>query len=72
MKKLNRDSVTANRVETGRPRGFGFVEMGNDDEAKSAIDELNGFSVGGRPLTVNEARERGSGGGDRGGGGDRY
>jgi RNA recognition motif-containing protein len=59
--------------DTGRPRGFGFVEMGSDDEAQSAIADLNGYSMGGRPLTVNEARERGSGGGggrrDRFGGG---
>jgi len=60
--------------ETGRPRGFGFVEMGSDDDAQRAIDELNGYSMGGRPLTVNEARERGGGGGGggRGGGFGRY
>ena len=49
--------------DTGRPRGFGFVEMGSDDEADSAIRELNGYELDGRPLTVNEARERGRGGG---------
>jgi RNA recognition motif-containing protein len=55
--------------DTGRPRGFGFVEMGSDEEAQGAIAELNGFSMDGRPLTVNEARERtgGGGGGGRGG-----
>ena len=60
--------------DTGRSRGFGFVEMGNDDEARKAIEELNGQEMGGRPLTVNEARPRGErsgggGGGYRGGGG---
>jgi len=61
---------------SGRSRGFGFVEMENDDEANAAIDALNGTPYGGRPLTVNEARpreERGSGGGrgGHGGGGGR-
>src|SRR5579885_729182 len=58
--------------ETGRSRGFGFVEMDNDQEAQTAIDNLNGTPFRGRPLTVNEARpreERGSGGGGGGGGG---
>ena len=54
--------------ETGRPRGFGFVEMGNSEDADSAIQELNGYSMDGRQLNVNEARERtGGGGGGRGG-----
>lgn len=52
--------------DTGRPRGFGFVEMGSVEDAQGAIDELNGHSLDGRALTVNEARERTSGGG-RGG-----
>src|SRR6516225_494042 len=55
---------------SGRSRGFGFVEMSQDDEAQAAIDALNGTPYGGRPLTVNEARpreERGGGGGGRGG-----
>ena len=57
--------------ETGRPRGFGFVEMGSSDEADNAIRALNGHSMDGRPLTVNEAKERssGGGGGNRRGGG---
>jgi cold-inducible RNA-binding protein len=56
--------------ETGRPRGFGFVEMSNDAEAKAAIEKLNGFAMEGRPLVVNEARPReAGGGGGRGGGG---
>lgn len=58
--------------DTGRPRGFGFVEMGSQEDAESAISELNGANLGGRSLTVNEARERTSGGGGgRGGGGFR-
>ena len=53
--------------DTGRPRGFGFVEMGNSEDADKAISELNGHSLDGRELTVNEARERtGGGGGGRG------
>ena len=58
--------------ETGRSRGFGFLEMPNDDEAKALIEGLNGQDMGGRTLTVNEARprtERRSGGGGYGGGG---
>jgi RNA recognition motif-containing protein len=54
--------------DTGRPRGFGFVEMGTTEDAEAAINALNGFSYEGRPLTVNEARERtprGGGGGFR-------
>jgi cold-inducible RNA-binding protein len=59
--------------ETGRPRGFGFVEMGNDDAAK-AIQTLDGTDFGGRRLNVNEAKPReprsgGGGGGGYGGGG---
>ncbi|MFN8639872.1 MAG: RNA-binding protein [Dehalococcoidia bacterium] len=62
--------------ETGRPRGFGFVEMGNED-AQKAIDALNGTDFGGRTLNVNLARERedrrpGGGGGGYGGGGGGY
>ena len=44
--------------ETGRPRGFGFVEMPNTAEAQAAIDGLQGATLGGRTLTVNEARQR--------------
>jgi RNA recognition motif-containing protein len=54
--------------DTGRPRGFGFVEMASAEEAQNAINDLNGHSLDGRPLTVNEARERTPGGGGRGGG----
>jgi RNA recognition motif-containing protein len=56
--------------ETGRPRGFGFVEMSQADAAR-AIQNLNGHDMGGRPLRVNEAQDkpRGGGGGGRPGGG---
>ena len=59
--------------ETGRSRGFGFVEMTNAEEADKAIAALNGSDMGGRPLTINEAkpktdRPRGGGGGGAGGG----
>ena len=58
--------------DTGRPRGFGFVEMGSSEEAEQAISELNDYTLDGRQLRVNEARERtGGGGGGRGGGGYR-
>ncbi len=56
--------------DTGRSKGFGFVEMPGDSEAQSAIEALNGKEMGGRDLTVNEARpreERSSGGGGGGG-----
>ncbi|HWZ85440.1 MAG TPA: RNA-binding protein [Thermoanaerobaculia bacterium] len=56
--------------DTGRSKGFGFVEFGNDTEAQAAISGLNGKDVGGRALTVSQARpktEGGGGGGGRGG-----
>jgi RNA recognition motif-containing protein len=59
-----------NDRETGRPRGFGFVEMPRADAAR-AIQALNGKDMGGRPLRVNEAQERTGGGGGGGGGGGR-
>jgi RNA recognition motif-containing protein len=62
--------------ETGRSKGFGFVEMGTDQEAQAAIQGLNEKEQDGRPLTVNEARPReergGGGGGGRGGRGGGY
>jgi RNA recognition motif-containing protein len=69
--------------DTGRSKGFGFVEMGSDQEAKAAIEGLHGKQIEGRTLTVNEARPKedrprggGGGGGGRGGygggGGRRY
>jgi cold-inducible RNA-binding protein len=76
-------SVTSAKVmmerDTGRSKGFGFVEMGNDAEAQAAIAGMNGQSLGGRSITVNEARPMearpprtggfGGGGGGYGGGG---
>jgi RNA recognition motif-containing protein len=56
--------------DTGRPRGFGFVDMPADD-AQNAIQHMNGFEMNGRPLRVNEARERAPRP-PRGGGGDRW
>ena len=70
----NVDSVKVMRdMATGRARGFAFVEMSSDDEAQKAISELNNYQVGGRGLTVNEARPKpaGGGGGGFGGGGSR-
>ena len=68
-------SVISDKV-TGKPRGFAFVEMSNNDEGQAAIAELNGKDMMGRALNVNEARPReggnrggGGGGGYRGGGG---
>jgi RNA recognition motif-containing protein len=55
--------------DTGRSKGFGFVEMGSDQEAQAAIAALNGKEVDGRSLTVNEARPKEDGGGGRGGSG---
>jgi RNA recognition motif-containing protein len=57
--------------ETGRSKGFGFVEMENDQEAQAAIEGLNQQTIDGRPLTVNEARPKTEGGGGGGGGGRR-
>lgn len=57
--------------ETGRSRGFGFVEMPNAEEGKKAIESINGMSFGGRNLTVNEARPREGGAGAPRGGGQR-
>lgn len=77
-------TVTSAKIITdkfsGKSRGFGFVEMGSDDEAKKAIAELNGKTLDGRAIVVNEARPMvprenrgfgGGGGGYRGGGGGR-
>ena len=60
--------------QSGRSRGFGFVEMASDDDARAAIEKLNGTEVDGRSIVVNEARPRTEGGGGggfkkRGGGG---
>ena len=57
--------------DSGRSKGFGFVEMSNDDEAQKAIDQLNGTTLGSRQIVVNQAREKRDnqygGGGNRGG-----
>ncbi len=67
--------VTSAKIITdrfsGESRGFGFVEMPTAAEAQKAIAEMNGKNLGGRPLTVNEARPRREGGGGGGGGGGR-
>ncbi|MEC9372694.1 MAG: RNA-binding protein [Planctomycetota bacterium] len=68
-------SIVTDR-ETGRSRGFGFVEMANDDDARNAISAMHGAKMGGRDLTVNEARPKTDraprgGGGFGGGGGGR-
>ncbi len=58
-------------MATGRPRGFAFVEMSTDEDARNAITTLNNYQYGGRNLTVNEARPKPQGGGGGGFGGDR-
>ena len=68
------DAIVLTDRETGRSRGFGFVTMGSDTEAQEAIKALDGQEIDGRPLKVNEARERqgGRSGGGGGGGRGRY
>ena len=63
---VTRAQVVMDR-ETGRSRGFGFVEMANENEAQAAIAALNEQAINGRPLTVNVAKPREGGGGGRGG-----
>lgn len=66
----NVESVRVMRdAATGRARGFAFVEMATDEEATKAASEFNGHQMGGRPLTVNEARPKPAGGFGEGGGG---
>ena len=67
---VDRVSLITDR-ETGRPRGFGFCEMPNDEEGDAAIEQLNGVTLSGRALNINEARPRATGGGGGGGGGGR-
>ena len=63
------ESVSVMRdMATGRARGFAFVEMGSDEDAQSAIQQFNDYQLGGRNLTVNEARPKTAGGGFGGGG----
>ena len=69
--QVDRVSILTDR-DTGRSRGFGFVEMASDEDGEKAITALNGSQIGGRTINVNEARpkaERGGGGGGFGGGG---
>jgi RNA recognition motif-containing protein len=66
--QVDRVSILTDR-DTGRSRGFGFVEMSSDDDGEKAIAGLNGSQLGGRKLNINEARPKGEGGGARGGGG---
>ena len=71
--EVERVNVITDR-DTGRPRGFCFVEMRDENAGREAIEALNGTEVGGRTLTVNEAKPRaprGGGGGGGGGGGRR-
>jgi len=71
--QVERVSILTDR-ETGRSRGFGFVEMNSDEDGEKAITALNGSQVGGRTINVNEARpksDRGGGGFGGGGGGGR-
>ena len=58
--------------DTGRSRGFGFVEMGADSEAQAAIEQFDGYELQGRALKVNEAKPREPRGGGGGGGGRRW
>jgi len=71
--QVERVSILTDR-DTGRSRGFGFVEMNSDEDGEKAIAALNGSQFGGRTINVNEARpksDRGGGGGGFGGGGGR-
>lgn len=71
--QVDRVSIMTDR-DTGRSRGFGFVEMASNEDGEKAIASLNGSQVGGRTINVNEARpktERSGGGGGGGGGRDR-
>ncbi len=71
--QVDRVSIMTDR-DTGRSRGFGFVEMASNEDGEKAITALNGSQVGGRTINVNEARpktERSGGGGGGGGGRDR-
>ena len=66
------DATVVEDRSTGQSKGFGFVEMPNASEAQAAINQLNGQSMGGRSLSVNEARPREDSGSRGGGGGSRW
>jgi len=68
---VDRVSVVTDR-DTGQPRGFAFVEMSDNAAGDQAIAAVNGHEVGGRALSVNEARPKSEGGGNRGGGGGGF
>ncbi len=68
--EVNTVNVITDR-DTGRPRGFAFVEMADSSAAQAAIRGVNGTELGGRTLNVNEARPKNEGGGGGGGGGGR-
>jgi RNA recognition motif-containing protein len=70
-RSVSQVSIVTDR-DTGRPRGFAFVEMSSQKDAEAAISALNGQEFGGRSLVVNEARERTGAGGGGGGGRRRY
>jgi RNA recognition motif-containing protein len=65
------EAVLVTDRDTGRPRGFGFVTMPDDNQARAAIEALHGKELDGRTLNVNEARPKTAGGGGGGGGGGR-
>ena len=68
---VDRVNIVTDR-DSGQPRGFAFVEMSVDSEGDNAIRSLNGSNLDGRSLSVNEARPKSTGGGNRGGGGYRH
>ncbi len=70
-RQVSEVSIVTDR-DTGRPRGFAFVEMANDSDAQSAISAMDGAELDGRTLKVNEAQERRPRGGGGGGGGGGY
>lgn len=67
-----KDAIVLADRETGRSRGFGFVTFGTAEQAKAAIEALDGVEIDGRPLRVNEAQERSDRGGRGGGGGGGF
>ncbi len=70
-RSVNRVTIVTDR-DTGRSRGFAFVELGESENVSDAIDALNGTELDGRPLRVDEANDRPRGGGGGGGGGGGY